>query len=71
MCAAKQVLVVDDIVDSGDTLVEVIKCLEARYSDITFYTAALFYKKGAKMVPTWHTKETEEWIDFFWSVDIQ
>ena len=67
---AKNVLVVDDIVDSGDTLIEVLKVLESTYPSVTFYTAALFYKKSAKIAPTWFIKEPKGWIEFFWSEDI-
>jgi len=68
---AKQVLIVDDIVDSGDTLVEILKVLERHYPDVTFFTASLFYKKTAKITPTWYVKEPKGWIDFFWSVDLR
>jgi len=67
---AKNVLVVDDIVDSGDTLIEVLKILKSTYPSVTFYTAALFYKKSAKIAPTWFIKEPKGWIEFFWSEDI-
>ena len=69
--SAKQVLIVDDIVDSGDTLVEVSKVLNEKYPNVTFLTASLFYKKTAKIVPTWYVKEPKGWIDFFWSVDLR
>ena len=68
---ATKVLIVDDIVDSGDTLVEVLDVLNKQYPNITFHTAALFYKKTAKIAPTWHVKEPKGWIDFFWSVDLR
>jgi xanthine phosphoribosyltransferase len=68
---SKIVLIVDDIVDSGDTLVEVLLALNSRYPHITFYTASLFYKKTAKIAPTWYAKETQEWIEFFWSLDLR
>lgn len=69
--SALTVLVVDDIVDSGDTLVEVLDALNEMYPSITFYTASLFYKKTAKITPTWYVKEPKGWIDFFWSVDLR
>jgi len=69
--SAKQVLIVDDIVDSGDTLIEILKVLNEKYVNITFFTASLFYKKTAKIAPTWYVKEPKEWIDFFWSVDLR
>ena len=69
--SAKQVLIVDDIVDSGDTLVEVLKVLNEIYPDVTFLTASLFYKKTAKIAPTWYVKEPKGWIEFFWSEDLR
>ncbi|SFV58851.1 Putative nucleotide phosphoribosyltransferase [hydrothermal vent metagenome] len=68
---SKKVLIVDDIVDSGDTLIEVLKVLNRDYPDVTFYTATLFYKKTAKIAPTWHLKEPAGWIEFFWSEDLK
>jgi len=69
--SAKQVLIVDDIVDSGDTLVEVLAILNEKYPSVTFSSASLFYKKTAKITPTWYVKEPKGWIDFFWSVDLK
>jgi xanthine phosphoribosyltransferase len=68
---AKKVLIVDDIVDSGDTLIEVLAILNEKYPNVTFMTASLFYKKTAKIAPTWYVKEPRGWIDFFWSVDLR
>ena len=68
---AKKVLIVDDIVDSGDTLVEVLTVLNQKYPSVTFVTAALFYKKTAKIAPTWYVKEPKGWIEFFWSEDLR
>ena len=67
----KTVLIVDDIVDSGDTLVEVLAVLNGRYPNISFITASLFYKKTAKITPTWYVKEPKGWIEFFWSEDLR
>ena len=67
---AKNVLIVDDIVDSGDTIVEVLKVLRQLYPDVTFKVASLFYKKSAKIAPDWYVQEAECWIEFFWSVDL-
>lgn len=68
---AKKVLIVDDIVDSGDTLVEVLKVLKEQYMDTTFYSASIFYKPSASMEPNWWVKEAKEWIEFFWSEDLK
>lgn len=67
----KRVLIVDDIVDSGDTLVAVLKVLEAKYPNIEFFTAAIFYKPTAVIEPTWWVKEPKGWIEFFWSEDLK
>jgi len=69
--SASTVLIVDDIVDSGDTLMEVLETLNTKYPNVTFRTASLFYKKTAKITPTWYVKEPKGWIDFFWSVDLR
>ncbi|CAA6811199.1 MAG: Putative nucleotide phosphoribosyltransferase [uncultured Sulfurovum sp.] len=68
---AKQVLIVDDIVDSGDTLVEVLKVLTTKYPKVTFFTASIFYKPTATIEPTWWVKEAKGWIEFFWSEDLK
>jgi len=67
----KRVLIVDDIVDSGDTLIAVLKVLEAKYPTIEFFTASIFYKPTASIEPTWWVKEANAWIDFFWSEDLK
>ena len=69
--SSTKVLIVDDIVDSGDTLVEVLAVLQLKYPSVTFITASIFYKKTAKITPTWYLKEPKGWIDFFWSVDLK
>ncbi len=68
---SKRVLIVDDIVDSGDTLSTILELLKERYPNIIFYSASIFYKKTAKIAPTWYVNQTEDWIDFFWSVDLK
>ena len=68
---AKDVLIVDDIVDSGDTLIEVLKVLNTEYPNVTFYTASIFYKPTAVIEPTWWVKEAKGWIEFFWSEDLK
>jgi xanthine phosphoribosyltransferase len=67
----QKVLILDDIVDSGDTLVEVLKVLKSKYPNTIFETASIFYKPTAIMKPTWHVKEPKGWIEFFWSEDLR
>ena len=67
---AKNVLIVDDIVDSGDTMKIVLEMLREKYPECLFRSAVLFYKPTAVIKPDWYAKEPEEWIDFFWSDDL-
>ena len=69
--SAKIVLVVDDIVDTGDTLVEVLSSLHERYPQIIFLTASIFFKQTARIKPTWYVKEPAGWVEFFWSEDLK
>ena len=66
----RSVLVVDDIVDSGDTLVEVLEVLQREYPSVKFFSASIFYKSTASIEPTWWVKEAKGWIDFFWIKDL-
>jgi xanthine phosphoribosyltransferase len=65
----RRVLILDDIVDSGDTLKAVLFVLQERYPDIDFKSAALYTKKSADIQPNWALHEASEWIDFFWEKD--
>jgi xanthine phosphoribosyltransferase len=65
-----KVVVVDDIVDSGETIVEVLKILQQKYPKIELKVATLFYKPSALVQPDFSVKEADEWIDFFWEVDL-
>jgi len=71
LAKSKSVLIVDDIVDSGDTLVEVLRVLKSRYPTLQIYTASIFYKSTAIIQPTWWVKEPQGWIEFFWSEDLK
>jgi len=67
----QRVLIVDDIADSGETLLEVLKVLEAKYPTIEFYTATIFYKPTSIIEPTWWVREPRGWIEFFWGEDLK
>jgi len=68
---SNRVLIIDDIVDSGDTLVAVLEVLKREYPKVTFLTASLFYKTTAMIEPTWWVKKPQRWIEFFWSEDLK
>ncbi len=65
----RRVLVVDDISDSGETLVAIMKYLEEKHSGIEFKSATLFYKRTSAYKPHFWINEADDWIDFFWERD--
>lgn len=65
----KKILLVDDIVDSGETIDNVVKILKSKFPELTCKVACLFYKKTAIIQPDFMVKEATAWIDFFWEVD--
>ena len=68
---AKKVLIIDDIIDSGETMKEILSILNEKFPKIEFKIATLFYKSTALIKPDFCVREANEWIDFFWEVDIK
>ena len=66
---SKRVLVVDDIVDSGQTLAALMPMLHSEYPTCEFKTATLFTKSSALLQPDFSLHEAADWIDFFWERD--
>lgn len=66
---SKRVLIVDDIVDSGETLHSLIPLLQTRYPHVLFASASLFTKPTALVQPDFSLHEAHDWIDFFWERD--
>lgn len=64
-----RILIVDDIVDSGQTLAALLPRLHQKYPDKNFKTAALFKKSSAIVQPNFSLHEATDWIDFFWERD--
>jgi xanthine phosphoribosyltransferase len=62
----KNILIVDDISDSGETFLEVLKKLKEKYPDKIFKTISIFYKPTSKFKPDYYFHETTEWVEFFW-----
>lgn len=67
----KNVLVLDDISDSGKTLKVIMNDLKTKNHNINFISATLFYKKTSIYEPTYWINEATEWIDFFWERDFK
>ena len=66
--ADTDVLVVDDIVDSGETMYEVMQTLKKRFPQSDFKSGAIYYKKDAVFKPDFKIREAKEWIQFFWNI---
>ena len=62
-----RVLIVDDIVDSGDTMLAVVEKLKGLYPLCEFKTGAIFYKEEALFQPDFKIHHADEWIHFFWN----
>lgn len=70
MSHAKRVLIIDDIVDSGETMREILKVLHEKFPETEFKLATIFFKPTAVLQPDYTVKEANKWIDFFWEVDV-
>jgi xanthine phosphoribosyltransferase len=66
---AKKVLILDDIIDSGQTIKEVLALLKQCFPHVEFKIASLFYKPTAVIQPDFAVREATEWIEFFWEKD--
>lgn len=64
-----KVVLIEDIIDSGESMVEILKVLKAKYPHCEYKIATLFYKPSALIQPDYTVKEAKEWIEFFWEVD--
>jgi len=66
---SKKVIILDDIVDSGQTVKEVLNYLKNHFPKVEFKIASIYYKKTAVIQPDFALYETDEWIEFFWEKD--
>jgi xanthine phosphoribosyltransferase len=66
---AKKVLILDDIVDSGQTIKEVLEHLQSCFPGVEFRIASIYYKKTAVIQPDFSLHEADDWIEFFWEKD--
>jgi xanthine phosphoribosyltransferase len=67
---AKKVVIVDDIIDSGETMREILKLLQDKFPQCEFKVATIFYKPTAVLQADFQVKQAHEWIDFFWEIDV-
>jgi len=57
-----KLLVVDDIVDSGRTMIDMLNGIEK----LTVKTASLYWKPHSSFKPDYYVKQTSDWIVFPW-----
>ncbi len=67
---AKRVVIVDDIIDSGETMIEIERVLGKQFPEVEFKIASIFYKDKALLRPDFAAREATEWIEFFWDFQI-
>ncbi len=61
----KKVLLVDDVADTGDSLIVAKKHLEERgAADVK--VATMHYKPWSKFKPDYYSEETDAWVIYFW-----
>lgn len=65
-----KILLVDDIIDSGESMVEIKRELLKRYPNLDIKIATVFYKEKALLLPEFKVKKAHDWIEFFWDIHI-
>lgn len=65
-----KILLVDDIIDTGESIVEIKRELLKRYPQLDIKIATVFYKQKALILPEFKIKEAHEWVEFFWDIHI-
>jgi hypoxanthine phosphoribosyltransferase len=60
-----RILIVDDIIDSGDTMDTILQWLNQQKPK-SIETTALFIKPWSKFIPTYKVETVNEWITFPW-----
>ena len=66
-----RVLIVDDIVDSGESLQAILEYLKSYHKDVEVRSASIFYKTSALVQADYQLKEATDWIEFYWEKDFK
>lgn len=67
---ANKVLIADDIIDSGETMIEIKRTLAKKFPNCEFKIVTLFYKQNALLQPDFSLRQANEWIRFFWDYEL-
>ena len=65
-----KILLVDDIIDSGESMVEIKRELLKRYPNLDIKIATVFYKEKALLLPEFKVNDAHDWVEFFWDIHI-
>ena len=65
-----KVVIIDDIVDSGETMYEILSVLKSKFPSCEFKIATIFYKPTALLSPDYSLKLADKWIEFFWEFPV-
>lgn len=64
---AKNILIVDEIADTGDTLKKVLNKFKNKYKNLDIKTGTLFVNKNkCKYYPDYYLEKTNKWVIFPW-----
>jgi len=63
---SKRVLVMDDIVDTGESLAIVVAEIKGRAKEVR--TAVIYRKPWARFIPDFSVRETDAWVVFPWEL---
>lgn len=66
----KKILIVDDIIDSGESVVAIKKKLLGMYPNLVLKTASIYFKPKALFIPEFSVQEATDWVEFFWDVKL-
>jgi uncharacterized protein len=65
--AGKNILIVDDVADTGESLVEIKKFLEPKKPK-RMKVATIYIKPWSKVLPDYYVSKTDAWIVFPWEL---
>jgi hypothetical protein len=65
--AGRNILIVDDVADTGESLVVIKKYLKSK-KPRTMNVATMYIKPWSKVLPDYYTSKTSAWIIFPWEL---
>lgn len=66
----KNILIVDEIVDSGETMHFIMDALKTIHPNTKFLSATIFQKDSAIFKSDFYARKCDDWIEFFWEKDL-